>query len=220
MEIIDVVFPCLNEAPALPRVLSALPPGYRAVVADNGSSDGSPEVAEAHGALVVREPMRGYGAAVHTGLLACEAELVCVLDADGSLNPAVLPGLVDAVRGGADLALGRRRPRGAGSWPWHARMGNAVLAGMLRHAGLSVRDVSPIRAAYRERLLGLGVTDRGFGYPLELLLRAARAGWRIQERDVPYLPRAAGTRSKVTSSAVGTIRAIRDMAGVLTRVPK
>ena len=212
----DVVLPCLDEAGALPGVLGALPPGYRAVVVDNGSRDGSPEVAAGLGARVVREPRRGYGAAVHTGVVAAGSAVVCVLDADGSLDPAELPALVDLVRSGrADLAVGRRVPvRGAG-WPWHARAGNALLAGLLRRRGLPVRDIAPVRAFRRQDLLDLGVTDRAFGYPLELLLRAGRAGWTIRERDVAYHPRAAGTRSKVSGSVRGTLRAIRDMAAVL-----
>ncbi|MCW3819929.1 glycosyltransferase family 2 protein [Micromonospora sp. DR5-3] len=216
---IDVVLPCLDEAAALPGVLTALPPGYRAIVVDNGSRDGSAEVAVRHGARVVHEPRRGYGAAVHTGLVAAEAELVCVLDADGSFDPAELPALVAPVTGGAaDLTVGRRRPVSAGAWPWHARAGTALIAALLRHRGVPLRDLSPIRVARREALLALNVTDRAFGYPLELLIRAAAAGWRIQELDVAYAPRAAGTRSKVSGSVRGTLRATRDFAGVLRSV--
>ncbi|MBM0275914.1 glycosyltransferase family 2 protein [Micromonospora tarensis] len=213
---IAVVLPCLDEAAALPAVLTGLPPGYRAVVVDNGSTDGSPVIAAEHGARVVHEPRRGYGAAVHAGLLAADADLVCVLDADGSFDPAELPRLVAAVRDGrADLAVGRRRPVSAGVWPWHARTGTALLAALLRRRGVPVHDLSPIRVARRAALLGLGVNDRAFGYPLELLLRAAGAGWRIVEMDVGYAPRAVGTKSKVSGSVRGTLRATRDFAGVL-----
>jgi len=217
-DVVDVVLPCLNEAAALPAVLRALPPGYRAVVVDNGSRDGSPEVAAACGAEVVHEPRRGYGAAVHAGVERATAEVVCVLDADGSLDPAALPALVAHVREGrADLAVGRRVPVSRGSWPWHARAGNAVLAAQLRRRGLRVRDIGPVRAFRRRELLALGVTDRAFGYPLELLVRAAAAGWRIVELEVAYRPRTEGTRSKVSGSVIGTLRAARDMAGVLRR---
>lgn len=216
---IDVVLPCLDEAAALPGVLTALPPGYRAIVVDNGSRDGSPEVAARYGARVVHEPRRGYGAAVHAGLEAADAEVVCVLDADGSFDPTELPALVaPVVAGTADLSVGRRRPVGGGVWPWHARAGTALVAALLRRRGVPLRDLSPIRVARREALLGLGVTDRAFGYPLELLIRAAAAGWRIHEMDVTYAPRAAGTRSKVSGSVRGTLRATRDFAGVLRTV--
>jgi glycosyltransferase involved in cell wall biosynthesis len=213
---IDVVLPCLDEAAALPGVLAALPAGFRALVVDNGSSDGSPEVAIALGARVIREPRKGYGAAVHTGIEHATTDLVAVLDADGSLDPGMLPRLADLVRtGAADMAVGRRVPVARGVWPWHARLGNAVLAAVLRRRGLAVRDIAPIRVARRTDLLALGVADRAFGYPLELLLRAAAEGWRVSEVDVTYRPRAAGTRSKVRGSVTGTARAIRDMAGVL-----
>ena len=214
--VIDLVLPCLNEAAALPGVLAAVPRGFRALVVDNGSADGSAAVAAAHGARVVQEPRRGYGAAVHAGLAAATTEIVCVLDADGSLDPSDLPGLAAPIRAGtADLVVGRRVPVGAGVWPWHARAGNAVVAALLRRRGVPVHDIAPARAARRTELLRLEIVDRRFGYPLELLLRAGRASWRIREVDVPYHPRAAGTRSKVSGSLLGTLRAARDMAGVL-----
>jgi glycosyltransferase involved in cell wall biosynthesis len=213
----DVILPCLNEAAALPWVLTRMPGGYRALLADNGSRDGSAALAAQLGAAVVVAEPRGYGAAVHAGIEAASSDVVCVLDADGSLDPEQLPRVAEPVlRGEADLVLGRRRPRDARCWPRHGRFANAVLAGSLRRrTGVVLHDIGPMRAACRDALLGLGVADRGFGYPLETVLRAARAGWRIVEVDVDYLPRAAGTRSKVTGSVLGTMRAARDMAAVL-----
>lgn len=215
---VDVVLPCLNEAEALPWVLRRLPPGYHAVVADNGSTDGSAELARDLGATVLTVPQRGYGAAVHAGLTAASAPLVCVCDADASCDPADLPRLVEEVaRGRADLAVGRRRPTSPGAWPAHARLGNAVVAHRLRRrARVPVRDIGPMRAARRADLLALGVADRRFGYPLELLVRSAQAGWRIVELDVPYLPRSG--RSKVTGTVGGTVRAVRDFSAVLGRL--
>ncbi|RAS71157.1 glycosyl transferase family 2 [Lentzea atacamensis] len=210
----DVVLPCLDEAAALPAVLASLPRGYRAIVVDNGSTDGSPSVAESCGALVVHEPRRGYGAAVHTGLLAATSDLVAFADADGSLDLGELPTMA-ALMPGADLVVGRRVPVNAGVWPWHARAGNAVIAGLLRRRGLDVHDIAPLRVCRRSALLELNVQDRAFGYPLELLVRAASSGWRVREVAVTYGPRAAGTRSKVSGSVRGTLRAARDMAGVL-----
>jgi len=217
----DVVLPCRDEAPALPALLARMPAGYRVIVADNGSTDGSAEVARAHGASVVAVPEPGYGAAVHAGILAADPAdgVVCVMDADGSFDPAELPRVADPVRGGAAmLAVGRRRPtRGAG-WPAHARLANAVLAWRLRRTtGLPVHDIGPMRAAFRADLLALNLRDRRFGYPLELLVAVGRAGWPVMEVDVAYHPRAAGTRSKVTGTVRGTARAIRDMSRVLSR---
>jgi glycosyltransferase involved in cell wall biosynthesis len=217
----DVVLPCLNEAPALAWLLARMPAGYRAIVADNGSTDGSARIARRLGAEVVTVPQPGYGAAVHAGIVAaCPADgVVCVMDADGSCDPAQLPLVADPVRAGAvRLAVGRRRPTTMGAWPPHARLGNTVLAWRLRRStGLPVHDIGPMRAARRDDLLGLDLRDRRFGYPLELLVAAARAGWTVAEVDVAYAPRTAGTKSKVTGTVRGTARAIRDMTAVLAR---
>lgn len=215
-DVIDVVLPCLDEAAALPGVLAGLPAGYRAIVADNGSRDGSPEIATSLGAKVIHVPQRGFGAAVHGGLRAATAEVVCIVDADGSLDLAQLPRVTGPILDGtADLVLGRRRPAARGAWPVHARWGNAILARRLRRAGVQVHDLGPMRAARREALLALGMQDRRFGYPLEMVLLAGKAGWRVSEVDVDYLPRAQGTKSKVTGTVGGTIRALRDMSKVL-----
>ena len=216
-ESVDVVLPCLDEAAALPWVLSRIPVGYRAIVADNGSTDGSPDIAARLGARVLHVPRRGFGAAAHAGLEAATAPVVCFLDADGSFDPEQLPLVVDPVgQGRADLVLGRRRPTTRRAWPAHARVGNAVLAARLRRAaGVPLHDLGPMRAARRTALLGLGLTDRRFGYPLEMVVKASRAGWRIREVDVGYAPRATGGRSKVTGTLRGTVRTVLDMGRVL-----
>lgn len=214
----DVVIPCRDEAPALPALLAKLPPGFRAVVVDNGSRDATAEVARSLGATVVSEPQPGYGAAVHAGLEAATAEFVAVIDGDGSMDPAELVALLEEVRAGrADLAVGRRRPSARGVWPWHARAGNAVVLWWLRRRiGMPLNDIAPMRVGRRDALLALGVRDRRFGYPVELLQRATAAGWRFVERDISYYPRAAGTKSKVSGSVRGTMRAARDFARVLS----
>lgn len=215
---IDVVLPCLNEAASLPWLLSRMPDGYRPIVADNGSDDGSPEIARQYGACVVHASARGFGAAAHTGLLAASADVVCFLDADGSFDPRQLPRVADPIRAGqADLVLGRRRPTESGAWPLHARLGNAVLAHRLRRHGVRVHDLGPMRAARREALHDLALTDRRFGYPLEMVVKAAEQGWRIREVDVDYQPRTEGSRSKVTGTVLGTMRTVRDMSKVLAR---
>jgi len=214
----DVVLPCRDEALALPGVLGRLPARMRAIVVDNGSTDGTAVVAARLGAEVVHEPAPGYGAAVHAGVLAATAPLVAVVDGDGSLDPGDLSRLADLVeRGAATMAVGRRRPTDTRAWPWHARLGNTVVSARVRQVtGLAVHDIAPIRVCSRADLLALGVEDRRFGYPLELLLRAGRAGWRVAEVDVPYARRAEGTRSKVSGSVGGTLQALRDFARVLS----
>jgi glycosyltransferase involved in cell wall biosynthesis len=211
----DVILPCLNEAGALPWILTRMPPGYRAIVADNGSDDGSAQVAAEHGAQVVAIPQRGFGAACHGGLLAATSDVVCFMDADGSLDPADLPRVAGPVLADrADLMLGARRPSGRGAWPLHARLGNRVIAGAVRrHTGVRLHDLGPMRAARRTDLIELGLADRRFGYPLEMVLRAAQAGWRIAEEPVPYAPRTG--KSKVTGTVGGTLRTVRDMRKVL-----
>jgi glycosyltransferase involved in cell wall biosynthesis len=217
--VLDVVFPCLDEAGALPQVLTRLPAGYRAIVADNGSTDGSAGIAAAHGATVVTVPQRGFGAAAHAGLQAATADVVCFCDADASLDPAQLPLVAGPVLAGeADLVLGRRRPTSRRAWPPHARVANTALGLLLRRrTGRSLHDLGPMRAGRREALLALGITDRRFGWPLEMVTRAADAGWRIVEVDVDYAPRARGTKSKVTGTVRGTVRTVLDMRAVLAR---
>lgn len=216
---VDVILPCLNEAEALPWVLARVPAGWRALVVDNGSTDGSAELARGLGATVVRETRRGFGAACHAGLRAATADIVCFCDCDASLDPArLLPFVQEVQDGEADLVLGRRRPQGPGAWPAHARAGNLALARMLRRrTGLRLHDLGPLRAARREPLIALGLTDRRSGYPLQMVVRAADAGWRVTEHDVPYLPRTGA--SKVTGTWRGTWQAVRDMRRVLAEPP-
>ncbi|MEV4688617.1 glycosyltransferase family 2 protein [Microbacterium sp. LWH3-1.2] len=212
---IDVVLPCLDEAAALPRVLAALPAGARAIVVDNGSTDCSASVARENGATVVHEPRRGFGAAVHAGVSAATAEVVAICDADGSFDLGELERVTDPVLTGEfDLVLGRRAAVPWSSWPPHARLANAYLARRLRtRAGISVHDLGPMRAARREGLLALGLRDRRSGYPLEMVMAAAREGWRIGEVEVTYRPRVG--RSKVTGTVRGTAIAIADMSRLL-----
>ena len=221
-EVPDVVLPCLDEAAALPWVLGRLPPGYRAVVADNGSTDGSAEVAAAHGARVVPASPRGFGAACSAGLVAADPDddVVCFLDADGSLDPAELPRVADPVlQGAADLVLGRRRPTTRGAWPPHARLGNLAIARSLRRrTPYDLHDLGPMRACRRSALLALDLQDRRSGYPLEMVLAAGRQGWRVLEVDVGYAPRTG--RSKVTGTVRGTLGAVRDMRRVLDEVDR
>jgi glycosyltransferase involved in cell wall biosynthesis len=211
----DVVLPVLDERAALPWVLERMPAGYAPIVVDNGSTDGSGELAARLGAQVVHEPRPGFGAACFAGLSAARDDVVCFMDCDASFDPRDLPRIAAPVlTGEADLVLGARRPTARGAWPPHARAANALLALELRRrAKLPLRDLGPMRAAHREPLLSLGIEDRRFGWPLEMVLRAAAAGWTIRELPVAYHPREG--RSKVTGTVKGTVRAVRDMAAVL-----
>jgi glycosyltransferase involved in cell wall biosynthesis len=216
--VIDVILPVLNEAESIPVVLAAMPPGFAPLVVDNGSTDGSAEIARSLGARVVTEHNRGFGAACWAGLTAASTELVCFMDCDGSLDPAQLPDVADPVQTGRlDLCLGARRAERA-AWPAHARVANRLLALELRRrAGVPLNDIGPMRCAPREQLLALRLQDRGFGWPLEMVLRAAAAGWRVGEVPVVYRRRAGG-ESKVSGSVRGSLRAVRDMRAVLQQV--
>jgi glycosyltransferase involved in cell wall biosynthesis len=210
----DVVLPMLNEADALPWVLERFPPGYDPIVVDNGSTDDSAAIARKLGSRVVTESKRGFGAACYAGLKHAQSDLVCFMDCDASLDPAELPLVAEPVaRGRADLVLGERRPEKA-SWPLHALVANRLLAlEVRRREGIMVRDIGPMRAAPRRGLLELALQDRGCGWPLEMVLSAARAGWLV--RGVPVTYRARSGRSKVTGTLRGTLRAARDMGRVL-----
>lgn len=214
---VDVILPCLDEAPALPWVLGRMPAGFRPIVVDNGSADGSAALARSLGATVVREPRRGFGAAAHAGLLAATAGLVSFCDCDGSLDPCQLPRLAAPLLAGqADLVLGRRVPARRDVWPLPARLANRELARRVRRrTGVPLRDLGPMRAGGRAALLGLNLEDRRFGYPLEMVLSAVAAGWRLAEVEVAYLPRIG--KSKVTGTVRGSVRTVRDMSRVLAR---
>jgi glycosyltransferase involved in cell wall biosynthesis len=210
----DVILPVLDEVEAIPAVLADLPDGFTPVVVDNGSVDGSGERAAELGARVVREPVRGFGAACYAGLVAATDDIVCFMDCDGSFDGRDLPRVTDPVeRGVADLVLGARRAEPS-AWPMHARLANRWLTRSIRRrSGLRLSDLGPMRAARRQALLELGVRDRRSGWPLEMVLAAAAAGWTVDEVDVAY--RARTGRSKVTGTVRGTARAVYDMSRVL-----
>ena len=210
----DVILPMLDEAVAISWVLERMPGGWHPIVVDNGSRDGSGAIARRFGAEVVLELRRGFGAACFRGLQTATSEVVCFMDCDGSLDPCELPTVAAPVLAGeAELVLGRRSAS-AGAWPLHARVANfALCAELARRTGLRLRDLGPMRAALRTRLVDLALIDRRSGWPLEMVLRAHEAGWRLAEVPVAYLPRSG--RSKVTGSVRGTLQAVHDMASVL-----
>lgn len=212
--VIDIVLPCLDEAQALPWVMDRLPPEARAIVVDNGSADRSADIARSLGATVVHCERRGYGAACHAGALAASAPLLAFCDCDGSLDPSDAVRLAALLDDGADLVVGRRRAIERGALSTSSRVANAALARRVRlRTGLRIVDVGPLRVTRREPYLSLPIRDRRCGYPVETVLRAHEAGWRIVGADVDYRRRIG--RSKVTGTARGTWQAVRDMSAVL-----
>jgi glycosyltransferase involved in cell wall biosynthesis len=191
-------------------------------VVDNGSTDATAEVAAAAGARVVREPRRGFGAACWAGVLASpDADVVAFADADGSFDGADLALVAGPVlRGEADLVVGSRvsGARQPGAMSTLALMENRLLGLACRVLfGVALTDLGPFRAIRRDRLVALGVRDRGQGWPLEMVGRAGRAGMRVVEVPVSYRPRAGG-RSKVSGSLRGTVGAGLAMAAVALRL--
>ena len=195
-------------------MLQRMPVGFRAIVVDNGSTDGTAQIATELGALVVSESVRGFGSACYAGLMAATADIVCFMDCDASLDPVALPFVTGYLeRDEADLVIGARIAK-RGAWPFHAKLANRVLAADLRRrTGLQLGDIGPMRAMSREGLLSLDMRDRRSGWPLEMVLKANRAGWRIRNVPVEYAERKG--RSKVTGTAKGTIRAVGDMGRLL-----
>ncbi|MEZ5237980.1 MAG: glycosyltransferase family 2 protein [Microthrixaceae bacterium] len=209
MSSVDVVLPALDEADAIPGVLASMPPGYRPIVVDNGSSDATAMVAAELGALVVREEARGFGAACYAGLVAAEAEVVCFMDADGSFDSAQLHSVADPVlEGSCDLVLGARRAA-PGSWPWHLRFANRVLALELRRR-TGLEPATSGRCVRRgARLCSHSAWWTAARAGPSRWCRSRAAGWRIGEVEVDYRPRIGS--SKVTGTIGGMVRAVRDM---------
>jgi glycosyltransferase involved in cell wall biosynthesis len=212
---VEILLPCLDEAEGLAWLLPRVPSRVGVVVADNGSTDGSVRVARLHGARVVHAAPRGYGSACHAALLAARADLVVIMDADGSCDPAQLDRLLDPVRAARfDLVVGARRPVSSSAQSWPLRLANRVLAARLNtRTGLALHDLGAMRAARRRGLLGLGIRDRRSGYPAETVVRAADAGWRIGEAWVDYFVRSG--RSKVSGTLLGAWRAVRDLSAAI-----
>lgn len=212
--VVDCVIPALNEASSIGRVLDQLPRPLvrRAVVSDNGSTDGTAAVARAHGALVVSEPERGYGAACLRGLEALERDppdVVLFLDGDLSDDPSEADTLVEPIRAGrADLVIGSRT-RGArepGALTPQARFGNWLATRLIRSLyGVRYTDLGPFRAIRWEALRTLGMRDRAFGWTVEMQVKAARRGIRAEETPVRYRRRIG--RSKISGTVSGSVRA-------------
>jgi glycosyltransferase involved in cell wall biosynthesis len=211
---VDCVIPALNEATSIGRVLEQIPRPLvrRTVVSDNGSSDGTANVARAHGALVVSEPERGYGAACLRGLMALESDppdVVLFLDGDLSDDPSEAERLVEPIRSGrADLVVGSRTRgvREPGALTPQARFGNWLATRLIRSLyGVRYTDLGPFRAIRWDSLRRLGMRDRAFGWTVEMQVKAARRGIRAEETPVRYRRRIG--RSKISGTVSGSVRA-------------
>jgi len=193
-------------------VLAAVPAGVvdEILVVDGGSSDSTVALAQAGGARVILEPRRGYGQACATGVAAARGDIVLFLDADGADDPGQMPDLLAPLRGNrADMVLGSRLAGeiAPGAMPYHQRFGNQLAAWLIRRLyGLPLTDLSPFRAVGRQSLLALEMEDMGYGWPTEMIVKAARKGWRVAEIPVRYRPRIGG-RSKISGTVRGTVLA-------------
>jgi len=209
---LSVIIPALNEEQSIGRVIAAIPKELQAdiIVVDNGSTDGTAEIAARHGARVVREPHRGYGAACLAGLAALrDPEVVAFLDADLSDDAAALPELVGPVFAGtADLVIGSRMigKRESGALPLHSRFGNWLAGRILTHLyGQPTTDLGPFRAIRYSTLQQLHMRDRGFGWTMEMQAKAARLRARTVEIPVRYRRRVG--KSKITGSVKASLQA-------------
>lgn len=218
--------PALNEEKSLPGVLSGMPDYVeRVVVADNGSTDGTADVARAHGAEVVFEAERGYGAACLAGMRLLSAqgeppEVLVFIDADGSDDPNEIADVVAPIqKGEADMVLGVRRgiDGDVGTILPHARFGNHLVLGLTRLLfGHAFADLPPFRAVSFPKLLALRMDDRTWGWTLQMQIRAVRAGLRIVEVEVSHRRRSEGV-SKISGNLATSLRVGAKMFYTLAR---
>ncbi|MFN0155680.1 MAG: glycosyltransferase [Gaiella sp.] len=217
---VAVVIPVIDEAEALPGVLASIPHHLvdEIVVVDGGSTDGTVQLARDAGARVVEEPRRGYGRACLAGAAATTAEIVVWMDGDGSDDPRVLEALLTPVRNGsAALALGIRTSLEPGAQHWHQRAGNRLVSLGIRVAtGVAVKDIPPFRVIRRDALDGLELREMTYGWPTEMVVKAARDGLPIAQVGVPSRARRGG-RSKVSGRLGPSLRAGTRMLGVVAR---
>jgi len=209
---ITLIIPALNEAACIAPLLAELPAGlvHELLIVDNGSTDDTAGVARRAGARVVVEPRRGYGYACAAGVAASSGDLLAFMDGDGSFIPGELAILLaPLLDGSADLVLGTRMRGGmaAGAMPPHQRFGNQLVARLMyRLYGLCLTDLGPFRVVRRDLLKTLDMREMTYGWPVEMIVKAARQGARIVELPVSYRPRSAGV-SKVGGTVRGTILA-------------
>jgi hypothetical protein len=197
---VSVVIPCLDEAGSIAACVRAARNaldrgGYQGevLVVDNGSADGSGELAAGAGARVVNQPRRGYGNAYLAGLAAARGRYIVMLDADMTYDAGELPRFVKALEDGGDMVLGDRMEGiQPGAMPWlHRHVGNPMLTGLLnRLFGTEVKDAHcGMRALRREVLPQLDLRTTGMELASEMVIRAAKAGLDIRQFPIEYRPR-------------------------------
>lgn len=207
---ISVIIPALNEAASIGQVVAAIPREMEILVVDGDSTDGTAQVAEVAGARVIQELRCGYGRACATGMEQAQGEILVFLDGDGADDPCYLPELTQPILNGeAELVLGSRLAGrlDPGAMPWHQRWGNRLAARLIRWLyHLPLTDLSPFRAIRREALLELRMQEMTYGWPTEMIVKAARRGWRMREIPVAYHPRQGG-QSKISGTLRGSLLA-------------
>jgi glycosyltransferase involved in cell wall biosynthesis len=208
-----LIIPVLNEQGIIGRVLEEIPAYFsgRIIVVDNGSTDGTADEARDMGAEVICEPRQGYGYACMAGYLAADdADIIVFMDGDGADNPAQITTLVQPIEFGAsDLVIGSRvlgRAEPGALLP-QARVGNWITARLMYLLyGLRVSDLGPFRAIRREVLQQLSMQEMVYGWTTEMMVKAAKRGYRIHEVPVDYRPRLGG-KSKISGTMRGTVLA-------------
>jgi glycosyltransferase involved in cell wall biosynthesis len=207
---VSMIIPAINEERSLEQVLAAIPGDVvsEIILVDGGSTDRTVSVAERAGAMVVHEPRRGYGLACATGVKRASGEVVVFMDADGADDPGQIHDIISPLQDEqVDMVLGSRLAGhiAPGAMPWHQRFGNWISAALIRALyGLTITDLSPFRAVRRNKLLALDMQEMTYGWPTEMITKAARKGWRIVEIPVNYHPRLAGD-SKISGTFHGTL---------------
>lgn len=221
---VDVIIPALNEAGNIQRLVERIPRGaadkVRIIVVDNGSTDLTAEKARQAGAIVVSEPRRGYGYACVAGVSVADSDVIVFLDGDGSFDATQIPDLLAPIMmDEADMVLGSRMKGGLepGSMPPHQLYGNRLVSHLMGTLyGLNLTDLGPYRAIRAELLRSLNMQEMTFGWPTEMIVKAAKRKARITEISVSYGRRWSG-KSKVSGTLRGTVLATWFILGVTLR---
>jgi glycosyltransferase involved in cell wall biosynthesis len=219
---VTVIVPAWNEEESISRVLAAIPTDQvdEVLVVDGGSTDRTTALAQAAGARVLVEERRGYGRACDSGAKQALGEILVFMDADGADDPRFMRELITPLKAGqADLVLGSRLAgrMEPGAMPWHQKAGNWLSAGLIRQLyGCRLTDLSPFRAVRKSRLAELNMREMTYGWPTEMLVKAARRGWRLVEVPVGYRARLGG-QSKISGTFKGSLLATYFILKIITQ---